>query len=246
MVLEDDTWNAILTHHREVEKAAKPRLLEEVYRLFPYQTGESAFRLLRKTRLLRILFPEVDGYLDRHGDADSLVWNCLGAIYTDVGEQNVPTPPLIFGALIYPLVMERIREAAKSGARVSYAQIAHEVLKPVALRFQMPKRVFFDVVHIFGDQQRLDEWVHSPEKVRRIMGRPWFENSLALREIYLIASGGELDPVHVWRDMYKEFAHTRPPQPPREHARRSGRRPFFRRRRRHPGGAQHHSPPPQA
>ena len=243
--IEEQTWNAILCHHREIEKAAKPRMLEEIYRLFPYQSGEQSFRLLRKTKLLFVLFPELDAYLDRNGDEDSLLWHCLAQLAVCGKESGGVTPPLIFGTLIYPLVMEKVQKAREENERASYPSIAHELLKPIAVRYQMPKRVFFQVVHMFSDQQRLAEWTNSPEKARRIMERPWFQDSLDLREIHLVASGGDSHPIHVWRKMFEEIRRKKPASKPHDEKSAHGhRRPFFRRRRlRH---AAHQPVPPQA
>ena len=66
--IEPTTHAAILKHHRELEKASPPRVLEEIYRLFGFQSGEAACRLLKETRLMSVLFPEIDVYLDETGD----------------------------------------------------------------------------------------------------------------------------------------------------------------------------------
>jgi poly(A) polymerase len=208
--IEEQTWDAILCHHREIEKAAKPRMLEEIYRLFSFQSGENSFRLLRKTKLLSVLFPELDCYLDRNGDDNNLLWRCLAQLAVYGKESGGVTAQMIFGTLIYPLVLEQVQKATENNERASYSAIAHELIKAVAVRFQMPKRVFFDVVHMFGDQQRLAEWTNSPDKVRRIMERPWFEESLDLREIYIGACQADLRPIHIWHGMLDEMRRRKP------------------------------------
>ena len=120
--IEPDTNRAILRHHRELEKGSPARLIEEIYRLFGFRSGEAAFRLLRQTQLLSVLFPEIDIYLDEYGD-DAPLWRYLDALDKDEATGEMPSPSMIFGSLYYDLIDRCEAEARPTGERLVYADL---------------------------------------------------------------------------------------------------------------------------
>jgi len=213
--IEPQTRHAILEHHGEILKAAPSRMLEEIYRLFSFHSGEAAFRLLRETRLMSVLFPEIDIYVDENGQDASLVWKCLGAL--DDGKSGVPepTPALMWGSLYYPLFLKRVQDLRNAGRQATCWEVAEELLKPVARRFQMPKAVFFELVHALDMQRRLaqdparqpsfDQASRQRFSPHRFMANPAFRSALALYRIYVAAGAGDPRALHGWLQLREQY-----------------------------------------
>ena len=156
--IEPATYEAILRHHAEIAKASAPRLFEEICRLFTYRSGQAAFRLMRETGLLAALFPELDEYLNRTDEPHPLLWPHLAALDTGVSEPILkdPTLALKFSSLFCAFLSWRARAARRDGRGAVTPDLAYETLRPVAVRFQMPKHVFFTTIRILAGQRRFD------------------------------------------------------------------------------------------
>ena len=184
--IEPDAWSAILRHHVEIQKSAAPRVLEEISRLFAFRSAEKAFRLLRESRLLVDLFPEIEAYFVGGGDAEEY---CRFLAELDRREGATDDPPpmsLLFGVLLYPLFEARVRAIESAGERPVLLAVAHEIVEPIATRFTMPRHAFFRVIHMFEAQHRFGS---DPRRsgAQRFARRDVFGEALVLRRIALRA-----------------------------------------------------------
>ena len=252
--IEPATYEAILEHHGEILKAAPSRMLEEIYRLFAFGSGEASFRLLRRTRLMSVLFPEIDIYVDETGEDNTPVWKFLSAL--DAGKSGLSevTPVMIWGSLYYPLFLKRVQDARSAGRRVVLAEMAEDLLTPVARRFQIPRAVFFDLVHSLDLRRWLEQ---DPARVpggrpgerrfspHRVTSHPAFRSALSLHRLYVAATGGDPGALNGWSQLQEQHraaaphegagphrheAHQHPAPPPES----PGQRPRGRRRRHRP------------
>ena len=199
--IERETYAAILTHHGEIAKASPPRLLEEIYRLFAYHSGEGAFRLLSETLLLSDMFPEIARYLAEAGSAGALFWQMLRALDRRPAAGDDPPPAsLIFGTLVYPLFLDAQRQMRAGDQRHHAAEMERRLLLPVANRYHIPKRVYYEVLHMLDGQRRFEALPRGPQAERHAR-HEGFAAVLALREVYLAASGGDLASLEPWRHM---------------------------------------------
>ena len=227
--IERKTLKSITKYRDHIAITPAARLLEEVYRLFPFKSGKRAIKLLQETRLLRAMMPELDTFLKRGNNA--LFWNCLEAL-DELGddEGTPPNPALIFSVLVYPEYKKIVeRESAKHG-RVDELQIARDVMAPFVERLKPPRRVFFDTIHMLAGQKRFqpDRRHGSPE---RFAAHPDFPVILALHEVIVMAEGGDLAKIAEWKDLLEKV------QPAEKRAKRErDRRPRRRPRRRKPSG----------
>ena len=182
--IEPETWSAILRHHVEIQKASPPRVLEEISRLFAFGSAEKAFRLLRESRMLMDLFPEIEAYFAGGGEVEEY-WRFLAELDRRDGVTDAPPPmSLLFGVLLYPLFEARVRALESSGGRPVLLAVAHEIVEPIATRFTMPRHVFFRVVHMFDAQHRFGS---DPRRsgAQRFARRDTFGEALVLRRIAL-------------------------------------------------------------
>ena len=71
--IDDDTWDAMCSNARELERSAKPRVIEEILRLLRSGTALGAFRMMRACGALRVILPHIDEYLGPRESSDSAI-----------------------------------------------------------------------------------------------------------------------------------------------------------------------------
>jgi poly(A) polymerase len=200
--IEARTRKAILKHYPEIEKASDARLLEETYRLFAFHAGEPAFFLLWQTKLMSVMFPEIDAYLKKNGRDHAPLWRFLAALDSGEHWRGEPTPALMFAVLFCDPIRKRADELGVKHDRGAYAKLVTELLEPIALRCRMPKAVRYRLIRILVDQERLDA-VLGPAPMKggkrqrrsspsRFMLQESFAEAKALLEIR--AASGAADP----------------------------------------------------
>lgn len=232
--IERETYAGIMRHHGHLALAAPPRMLEEIYKLFPYSAAEAAFRLLRRTRLLAVMFPELDAFLDRSGHETMLFWKHLAGL--DRREHEEGKPPdaaLIFAVLFYGLFLETLRVEQRQDDVVRHAGIVRTIFEPAAQRYRMPKRVFYHTIQLLDGQRRFENLGNRFSK--RFAAHEIFEDALALRRIHLLASGGDLATLDPWVALRAEVLRDQPADHADTDGRRSRRRGGRRRRQGAPG-----------
>jgi poly(A) polymerase len=214
--IEPNTYRAILDHHGELALASRARLLEEIYRLFPYSASEATFRLLHQTQLMSVLFPEIEASLATGTAGDSPLWRCLAAL--DAGSRFAPKPgqALMLAALHMPLFIERANSLPPSAHFGEWYETARSVLQGLIQRHQLPRQISFETAWLLAVQSRLmsetpqsDEPLPMPHRRRgpprgqrrdRLARQPLFPQALALFEIYLRATGGNLSRLDPWAE----------------------------------------------
>ena len=203
--IEARTRKAILKHYPEIEKAAPARLLEEIYRLFAFHAGEPAFFLLWQTKLMSVLFPEVDAYVNKNGKDQAPIWRFLAALDSGEHWRGDPTPALMFAALLCDPIQKRAEVLGAVADRTAYASLVEDLIAPISQRNRMPKAARYRLIRILVDQQRLDAVLEpTPKGGRRRGGSPSrfvnqesFPEALTLLE--LRAAAGTADPQVVVR-----------------------------------------------
>ena len=229
--IERKTYRAIVKQYRELEKSSNARLLEEIYKLFAFGAAEPAFRLLHKTKLLDVLFPELSEYLGTgRRAAASPLWKYLATLDAGLDTCQARTPPLLLAALFYAPFRDHLDEVAGAGRKVMHEDVARAVLQPAAERYHMPKNVFYPILHMFADQRRFEPQAGHRFSRSRLVARDWFLEALAIREMDLRVHGQDLAPLDEWRKHHREHQTAHPQEE------RDERRAPRRRRRRRPRG----------
>lgn len=78
--IHTESAKAISRHCGEIMQASKPRLFEEVTRLFTFCKGHDAFQMLWKSGLMAELMPAVATYVENSGGTQSPLWRYLAAL----------------------------------------------------------------------------------------------------------------------------------------------------------------------
>ncbi len=232
---------AILKHYKDIETPPAARLLEETYRLFAFHASEPAFFLLWQTKLMSVMFPEVDKYLAKNGKEDANLWRYLAAL--DSGEHcHEPTSALMLATLLCDPVQKRINDIGYNSSPVKYAELVADLIEPIAARTRMPKRVKFRLMRILSDQVRLDDIPDNKQQQgkrhrrispERLASQESFPEAKALLEIR--ASAGCADP-HVLVYWTEVASRVKPVTPKNDKRNQTGkpikgkRRPYNRKR----------------
>lgn len=212
--IEPNTHRAILDHHAELALASRARLLEEIYRLFPYQTAEATFRILHQTRLMAVLFPEIEAYLATHSADESPLWRYLAALDAGSSLAPKPSPALMLATLYMPLFLDHVREIPSSAHFGDWYEAGRSTLHGLIQRHQLPRQASFETAWLLAVQNQLMAREPSEPGAIPVPGRrrgaprgprqerlarqPLFPQALALLEFHLKATGGHLSRLEPW------------------------------------------------
>ncbi|MFH0910127.1 MAG: polynucleotide adenylyltransferase PcnB, partial [Planctomycetota bacterium] len=176
--IELKTREALLRHVAELAKASRPRLYEEVQRLFGYGSSEAAFRLLRETGLLPQVFPCIDRHLDPSGPEETeRFWSYLRLLDGEIRARNEVRPDLLFSTLLYPLLRRAVREQHLPAPTHA---LVREVTGWLSDRFTVSRRLRDGVGQILMSQVRLQEITKRRYKKSAFLRRSHFKDAMTL------------------------------------------------------------------
>lgn len=232
--IEKETQQAIIDYHQELLKASEPRLLEEIYRLYPYGSSQLAFKHLHKTKLMSVLFPEIAEVLDADNKREAnILWDYLHAL--DRGDLIVsePSNALLLGALFFPIMLQRIGKPDSGVTRTLLVEQFEQIVEPFLQRLRVPKRLRENLSRILTIQHRFFVKGKKNFSRARFVAQEWFPEALALYELHLTASNKDFSRADEWRALWEEHlendnnntqeAEARPKKS-RRRGRRGGRR----------------------
>ncbi len=196
--IEEQTYQAILHHKDEIEKASKPRLQEEIYRLFAFGAGERAMRLLFQTGLMKLLMPFLAEHFEQEGDA-SPVWASLAAFDENTVQTNGVTPALILATLFYPLVMRHCDQTNEP-----VMPLAEKMLDSFSSLYCVARRIRDRYLRIVSVQKRFYPQTRRKFNRDRFVGQDYFREALILFLVHCHSSG---EPESISRPWIK-FTHS--------------------------------------
>ncbi|MCL1909790.1 MAG: hypothetical protein FWG05_02515 [Kiritimatiellaeota bacterium] len=144
---------AIGSHAHEIGLASKPRLFDELLKIFKDNCSENAFRLAWSTGLLKHLLPGVAAHISDSGGKGSVFWDFLAAF--DTYRKSNPDDKVLassnaaslipFATLLAPLYLSK---HAKSQKRERLAQdlVAHNLVAQFSNKlFSQPQSIFRNI-----------------------------------------------------------------------------------------------------
>jgi poly(A) polymerase len=198
--IERKTYNAIVRHRAEIAKAPPPRLLEEIYRLFGYQSGAAAMRLLKETGLLKILLPEIDAHVaGLRGAGKETFWRFVAEL-DRAHPAAPPVPALIFATLLCPRIPEEAERLQADGRRPVYHDIARDLLATITARLPLPRREVARATRILDAQRRFDAATRGRFSRKRFVLQETFEDAFLLYRISVAATGSDPKWVQWWTE----------------------------------------------
>ena len=209
---------AITRHCGEIMLAAKPRLFEEIGRLFTYNKSEEAFRRLWATKLMSEMLPEVDEYINLTGKKKSHFWDYLAALDAMPASEEtdkrspyfIQEAPLRMAVLLAPLYIHKCKRERERGS-VDTLLIAETLIDVVLVHpystnsWRVPRLMCEDAAHILDSL-----FFQTDENIRRTkyFRRPWIYTAMQFWKIFATATGGKSDDIliHSWESAYNDFA----------------------------------------
>ncbi len=242
--IERKTHSALVRHGAGIANAPGPRLLEEICRLFAYQSGEAAVRLLKQTGLLRIVLPELDAYIDELRGEEQAFWDLLRELDRSHADA-LPSTELIFATLFCRQIVAEAEQLRADGGRPVYHDIVRRRLGAVFARLSLPRRIASHVTRILDAQRRFEATRRGRFSRKRFVLQETFKDAFALYRMRVAAAGDDPRSVQWWTEFaqgVREEAGMSGPDEDRDgerpkRRRTARRRPRRRRRGRQPGGA---------
>jgi poly(A) polymerase len=224
--IDEPILEAIEVHRHEIARAAPPRLMEEYFKILRSGFCENSFRMLKETKLLRAITPELD-------EAGQAMWESVARLdrYRRQFESSPDTltNAILAGTLLVPLGL--------AGAQRRFNADALERKIELGV-LPIPRRDVERLHQILALQPRLLD-LRAPFRAQRaVLHRHVLHEALVWLEIH----GGRPDILQHWRSLQAEPGPGHVPEvdgnrdPGTEHPFRRRRR--RRRRRRFPSAGQ--------
>ncbi len=203
--IEDITFKAICKYAGELSKASAPRMLEEIYRLFAFNSGGKAFKLLYDTSLLHIISPEVALYIEEeeHNGETPLIWNYLEAL--DRGDliTSEIDHSLMLACIFFPAMLAGISKPDSAITQRSLLEAFSRIVAPFLERYKVPRKIKEKLVKILTMQHRFIVKGRKNFNRTRFVCASWFLDALALYELYLTATGRDFTRADEWRNLWE-------------------------------------------
>ena len=237
--IEDDTWDAMCEFSDELERAAPPRILEELMRLCLSGTALGAFRMMRACGALKVLLPGIDQYIGTSDDPDpetrdraDAYWRLLEALDADVHADREPSRALCLAVLWLRVIQREADPETRTlpGEPGDMFDVVSEVLDPLVQDSRLPRRIFIIARRMIVDQQRFEDLPGSDPRALVFTTTEGFPEALNLFRIRSAAWGQGWDVYEAWRTVEDEVANL--PQDELAALRKKGRRRKKRRPRR--------------
>jgi poly(A) polymerase len=233
--IDEATWAAMCASAGELERSAKPRVLEEILRLLRSGTALGAFRMLRACGALRPILPQIDAFLGPRESAepsaleraDSL-WRLLEALDADVHAGNEPATAVCIAALFLRIVEREARVDARThdAPANEIARAAERVLEPFAAAVRLSRRDSGKAVRLIAAQRRFTQPASKRSPILLFARSEDFREALDLFRLRSMAWGQGWDVYEAWRERLAEAERASPEELARlrKRKRRRGRR----------------------
>ncbi len=182
--IAEDVLDAIQAYRGELARAAKPRILEEIFRLLRGGAAHRSFYLAWDLGVLAEILPELAGYLDdRAPDAD-LTWLRLAALDAQIAQGETISEAVMVSALLLGPLNEALDGARNQAAAFEW------FMEEVSERIAMPRRLKDRIRLIIGSQGRL-----RSGKLGSIQTRDFFAEAA---QLYALDCAARQQPVPDW------------------------------------------------
>ncbi len=226
-----DSAKAIARHAGEIMQAAKPRLFEEILRLFSYNKSEAAFRSLWTSGLMRELLPPVEGQVRENGRQNADLWLYLRALDAEEILETPPrknTPetilanPLRLAVLLAPCFFSRCADDPQGTNGGDAERAAETLINDVLVRpfatpsWRIPRLLCEDTLQILASAAAFK---NPAVKRTRHFRKPWFPTALRFWRICALARRDKAAMIVIesWQhsfDAFVEEQRNRRPQHP--------------------------------
>lgn len=189
--IEDATYQALLSHGKEIEKSPVPRVLEEIFRLLRGGAAVESLMLLRECGLLDVLLPEIAPQLAEH---PGLLDPYLQEIDRSVASGDVPVNAVLLVSLFLPNLLSLFElETRRQAAPLDHIS---DMLAPLCARLRVARRDVDQAKHLLLIQRRITQarmrgGKLPPSTLHREEMRPAFGLHAMVYRVQRLAAGAD-------------------------------------------------------
>ncbi|MCB9525369.1 MAG: polynucleotide adenylyltransferase PcnB [Myxococcales bacterium] len=203
---EPATKAAMLSERFDLEKAAIPRLLEEIYRMLKGGAAAQSFKLLDELALMELLIPEVSAFLGRPADDP---WHPLIPILQALDAAILAGEDICNGVMLatffWPLYQAALASLPSKPTVRELRPVAEAIVGPMAVRLKMPKRDVAILLAVLEGQLRF-EHARRRRATRAAFGRhPNFGPTWRFYQLRAAAEGEPEERIAEWAELAEEF-----------------------------------------
>ncbi len=231
--IDRPTWEAVVRHRALILDAAKPRILEDLMRMFLGGAAGPAFDLMLESGVLEVVLPELHAHLVARlaaGDTEEL--ESLRAVLRAADRARQQGREFTSAQRLSLLLAPLLLAPDGDGAKTAPAEQATERMKPIAARLAISRRDGERVRQIILSLPKL-LGTGAPRKSRRrggggaLVRRSYFREALEVFGLYVAATGDGHAEFERWAHRLAEIPaeEQAPPAPARSSRRRRSRRP---------------------
>ena len=187
--IEDDTLRALERVRFDIERAAPPRVLEEINRFCRGGAAVRSFELLRETNVFDVVLPEYhEAYAD-DGPAWTLLRALLERIDRSVAHGREISTGEILASLVLPQRIDRLGWDLETGRAtrprgVDARRLTDDLLRPIAMRLRVARRDQERARQIVMSLFRMVPAEHVRANTRRaILSRECFADALGILHV---------------------------------------------------------------
>lgn len=209
------TWEAIQIHAPEILRAAPPRILEDILRMFRGGAVAPAFDMMLESGMTQVVLPELHDHLAAEVRAGHLeeveALRCVlrrADAWTQSGREL--TTAVQLGLLLTAPLMTRLLRTRQEQGGVDGSELIASHLRAAAQRISISRKDSERLRLILLTMEKLFQAIHRGRKVGpALTRRTCFSETLDLFEMNCEATGDFPGEVSYWR-------HRLPPAPTRE------------------------------
>lgn len=217
--IEDATWAAMRELSSELERAAAPRVLEEILRLLRSGSALGAFRMLRACGALAVILPQIDDHLgpretatQEQNEAAERFWRLLEALDSWVHSRNeAPSTALCLSVLFYGIFEDEEKLLDEEEVNPSTLQdLIWELMDPLVIPARLSRRECGRARRIMLQQRRFSQTPNRRFRPLLFMRGEEFLDSLELFGLRTAAWGQGWDLYEGWKARYKRALEATP------------------------------------
>ncbi len=185
LTIEKNTLKAISRNAGEIDKAAIPRVLEEIFRLFSFSASSQSFRMIWEYGMLKYLMPYLNDFINENGKKKSKVWDALSVfdrLTVNAGEEV--SNGLRIAVIYLPMYHEELAKLSAKNRqnREARFRLAEKVIRTMNERYKLPRAVLYHAAHLL-DELVCFEAPPPPSRTIRESRAEQFKDALVLARI---------------------------------------------------------------
>lgn len=217
--VEKETLVALTECQQEIIKSSPARVLEEIFRMLESGTSEPFFRLLHESKLLKILFSELDSYLGQETIGTSIFSYLKAADSMNSRGHYRPLDRSILAAsLLYPILEMEIEKEYLSQNTLPHIgeiiELSHALIHKLffAPFSHFPRRIRFGMHALLVMQYRLTPLEERKHPRVRMAKQKGFIHALTFLKLRALMDPKLFKSYEYWKRVYRQM------EKEREHA----------------------------